>query len=504
MPLTIFQPAGGMQLDETPTAAEGGWTGGDKIRFRGGKPELVGGWESVTLDNLSGVCRSIHSWNDLDGTPQYAFGTHSHLQALSGGALIDITPAAVTAGLVDGTGGAGYGTGTYGTGVYGESSAASVEFWPRTWALDHWGETLVASPRNGGIYQWSLSLVADAVAVAGAPARVSSIFVTPERILVAVGSNDVSATWNPMLVRWCDQEIITSWNPTAANQAGDMVLSRGSRAVAGKVCGKLNLVWTDVGCYSMRYLGDPLLVYGFDYLGDGGLIGPNAAAVMDNSAFWLSPSGTFYYYDGQAPREVSCPVRRSVVGNLAFVQADKIVMSTIAASGEFLMLYPDSRDGNECSRYVIFNPADGTWSVGTWDRTAWVDAGPQSWPVAVTAAGRVFYHEKGRSADGGPISWHLESAPVDLTDGDRLMAVLRCVPDFEEVSGGIDVSLLTRDWPQSDPVTRALGTVTGRTGKLDCRVTARQVALRLSGSSAPAWWRLGAVRMDTRETGSKR
>jgi hypothetical protein len=189
---------------------------------------------------------------------------------------------------------------------------------------------------------------------------------------------------------------------------------------------------------------------------------------------------------------------------LAWVQADKIVMSTIAASGEFIMLYPDSRDGNECSRYVLWNPADNTWSVGTWDRTAWVDAGPQSWPVATTSGGAIYYHEKGHSADGGPISWSLESAPVDLADGDRLMAVLRCVPDFEEVSGGISIALLARDWPQSDPVTRALGTVTGRTGKLDCRVTARQVALRLSGASAPAWWRLGSVRMDTRETGAKR
>lgn len=504
MPNTIFQPQGGMQLDESPTAAEGGWTDGDKIRFRAGRPELIGGWESATLSKVSGVCRTVHTWADLNGAPLMAFGTHSHLMALSGGAMVDITPPAVTAGLVDGIGGAGFGTGTFGTGVFGVNNSASVEFWPRTWSLDHFGQNLVAAPRNGGIYQWGLDITLDAVAVTNAPARVGSIFTTPERIVAAVGSNDVTATWNPMMVRWCDQENLTAWQPTAANQAGDFVLARGSRAVAGRVAGKVSLIWTDVGVYSMRYLGDPLLVYGFEYLGDGGLAGPNACAVMNGVAFWLSPAGTFHLFDGQQPQEVPCPVRRHITDNISWVQADKVVISTIEASGEFIILYPDKRDGNEVSRYALFNPKDGTWSVGTLDRTAWTDAGPQTWPVAVTSAGTVYYHEKGRSADGGPIAWRLESAPVDLADGDALMAVLRVIPDFEELAGGVTVELLAREWPQASPVTRNLGTISSQSGKLDCRVTARHLALRLSGASAPAFWRLGAVRFDTRETGAKR
>lgn len=504
MPQTVFAPTGGIVKDESVTAAEGGWIDADKVRFRGGRPQLLGGWESVTLSKLSGVCRTIHAWADLTGAPLYAFGTHAGLQALSGGALVDITPAGLAAGLVDGIGGVGYGTGTYGTGVYGTSNASAIEFWPRTWALDHFGQDLVAAPRNGGIYRWQLDTTLKAVAVTNAPARVNSIFTSPERILVAVGSNDVSAVWNPMLVRWCDQEVITTWAPTAANQAGDFVLSKGSRAVAGMAAGKQNLVWTDVGVYSMRYLGDPVLVYGFEYLGDGGLIGPNAAAVLGGVAFWMTPAGQFMVLDGGQPRQVPCPVQRHVFDNLAWVQADKIVISTIQATGEFVVLYPDKRDGNECSRYVLWNPTDNTWSVGTFNRTAWVDAGPQTWPVATRANGSILYHEKGHSADGAAISWRLESAPVDLADGDRLMAVLRVTPDFEEMSGGAAVELLARDWPQSDPVTRAIGTVSGRTGKLDCRVTARQIALRLSGSSAPAFWRYGAVRFDTRETGAKR
>ena len=85
-----------------------------------------------------------------------------------------------------------------------------------------------------------------------------------------------------------------------------------------------------------------------------------------------------------------------------------------------------------------------------------------------------------------------------------MSAILRVVPDFEEAIGGMTVEIRHEAWPQTTPVTRSLGTINGTTGKLDCRLTARQIALKLSGSSAPAFWRLGAVRLDTRESGSKR
>lgn len=589
MTLVVFQPQAGVVLDDTATAAEGRWVDCDKVRFQRGRPQLVGGWESVTLDTLTGVCRAIHAWADNAGNPLIAFGTHSKLQAYSGGGLYDITPTArlsavltgpfstvsgsalvsvvhaghgaaagdsvtysgasavggltlngtfsitsitdantyvitasgnasstasgggtVTAvyawtvGLIDGTGGAGYGTGTFGTGLYGANNYIA-EYWPRTWTLDHWGQNLLAAPRNGRIYEWSLNTGTPAAAVANAPARVGGIFVTPERILVATGSNDVTGTWNPMMIRWSDQEINTSWTPTALNQAGDYVLSAGSRIVRGMVGRGANLVFTDQALYRMKYLGDPLLVFGFDLIENNcGLVGPNAVAQQSGIAVWMGMGGQFWMYDGGSVKPIECPVQKYISDNVAWVQQDKIVISTISNSNEFIIFWPDARDGNEISRYALFNYIENTWSIGLWDRTAWTDAGPQTYPVATTSAGRIYYHEKGRSADGAALSWSLESAAHDIADGEQLTAILRVVPDFEEMVGGAAVTINTKAWPQSDPVERSLGTVNGTTGKLDCRLTARQIALKLSGSSAPAFWRLGAIRLDTRESGSKR
>ena len=184
-------------------ASEGGWIDADKVRFRQGKPQTIGGWETATVNQFEGIARGGHAWTDLMGQKQIAFGTAAKLYAYSGGQIVDITPnfsegvltnpfttvngspivtvtheehglsegqsityshaaanggitvngaytvtsvitrdsytithgsnassaatgggavdyvAAWQAGLVDGTGGLGYGTGAYGVGVYG-------------------------------------------------------------------------------------------------------------------------------------------------------------------------------------------------------------------------------------------------------------------------------------------------------------------------------------------------------------------------------------------------
>jgi hypothetical protein len=77
--------------------------------------------------------------------------------AAGGGTNIVVTSlATLPAGAVDGTGTVGYGTGGYGAGPYGQTPA-TLDYFPRTWSFGAWGENLLASPRNGGLYQWSNS-----------------------------------------------------------------------------------------------------------------------------------------------------------------------------------------------------------------------------------------------------------------------------------------------------------------------------------------------------------
>jgi len=405
-------------------------------------------------------------------------------------------------GLADGTGGAGFGTGTFGTGPFG--SSAPADFLPRTWTLDNWGQNLVAAPRGGTVYEWALDPAARAVAIPGAPAQVGSIFVSPERILVACGAHDGTA-YQPMLVRWSDQEDNTAWAATSQNLAGDFPLSVGNRIVRGLPTRSANLILTDAGAYAMTFLGDPTLVYGFRLVGEGcGLIAPHAAVETPAGVLWMSNTGQFFAWAGGGVTPVPCPMRADLFDHLAEVQGEKVVAAHIGQWNEVWWLYPDKRDGNEVSRYVAYNYVEGVWHGGRLARTAWIDAGALPHPLAVDPAGALYFHERGASADGGPLAGHLQSGFIDLGDGDALMAVRRLVPDFKDLQGAVNLLVDTVAWSQGAITRTPVGLVTADTQTLDTRLTARLMALRLEFSASPCAWRLGALRADILQTGSRR
>lgn len=81
-------------------AAEGFWFDADKVRFRYGKPEKIGGWANVNGAGVSstfeGIARAIHNWNNNSGSPYTGLGTHTHLYLWQSGAYYDITPIAAS------------------------------------------------------------------------------------------------------------------------------------------------------------------------------------------------------------------------------------------------------------------------------------------------------------------------------------------------------------------------------------------------------------------------
>lgn len=85
-----FRP--GINREVTPYADEGGWFDGDKIRFRMGFPESIGGWETVSPFQFLGTCRALHAWTSLDNTSYVGVGTNLKYYALRGSDFFDITP----------------------------------------------------------------------------------------------------------------------------------------------------------------------------------------------------------------------------------------------------------------------------------------------------------------------------------------------------------------------------------------------------------------------------
>lgn len=94
MPLQkiLFKP--GVNRENTRYTTEGGWYECDKIRFRQGNPEIIGGWERVSPDTFLGVCRALWNWTTLGSVNLLAVGTNLkyYLQRLGNNAYYDITP----------------------------------------------------------------------------------------------------------------------------------------------------------------------------------------------------------------------------------------------------------------------------------------------------------------------------------------------------------------------------------------------------------------------------
>jgi len=92
MPLQKLQFRPGIVRDATDYTNEGGWRDGDKIRFRLGMPETIGGWTKLTSSPMLGTCRDLHPWTNLIGTRLVGAGTNQKLYVLDGAQPIDITP----------------------------------------------------------------------------------------------------------------------------------------------------------------------------------------------------------------------------------------------------------------------------------------------------------------------------------------------------------------------------------------------------------------------------
>ena len=101
MPFQKLQFRPGINRETTSYTNEGGWYDMDKVRFRFGSPEKIGGWERYSLSYYLGSARALHAWVALDGSKYIGVGTHLKYYVVEGGAYNDITPIGLTTAAGD-------------------------------------------------------------------------------------------------------------------------------------------------------------------------------------------------------------------------------------------------------------------------------------------------------------------------------------------------------------------------------------------------------------------
>jgi hypothetical protein len=112
MPLAKLQFRPGVNKENTSYSNEGGWSDSDKIRFRFGFPEKIGGWTRQSNYSFLAPCRALHSYVTLQGSLLMAVGTRFKFYINEGGFYYDITPIRATTAAGDVTFGATNGSST--------------------------------------------------------------------------------------------------------------------------------------------------------------------------------------------------------------------------------------------------------------------------------------------------------------------------------------------------------------------------------------------------------
>ena len=92
MPLAKVQFNPGVDKEGTEYTADAGWFDSDKIRFRKGRPEKIGGWQKFSTDSFLGICRSLHDWASLESIKYIGLGTNLKFYVSEGSSFSDITP----------------------------------------------------------------------------------------------------------------------------------------------------------------------------------------------------------------------------------------------------------------------------------------------------------------------------------------------------------------------------------------------------------------------------
>jgi hypothetical protein len=399
----------------------------------------------------------------------------------------------------------------------------------RLWDLDNFGEDLVANIRGGPIYYWhqagGLSQPAvplnQAVTVGGVtftpdfavPATARQVLVSPnDRHLIAMGCEDINsagtginAEADLLLIRWSTEENAYTWNPLRTNTAGGQRLSAGSYIIGAMRTASEILIWTDLGLWSQKYIGAPY-VFGFEPIAEGlSIIGPNACINTGSIVTWMD-RGIFYAYTGQC-QELPCALKDYIFNDFNYLQGYKVYAGHNHAFSEVIWFYP-SASSLENDRYVIYNYGEQLWSLGTIERTAWLDMGRASYPVASDRKNqRLYYHEYGDDDDGSPMPAWVESADIDIDGGDHYLFLSRLIPDVAfrgtAPQQSLGITILTRPAPGRSKTAVAELEVTPYTPEQYIRVRERQISFRVESEALGVSWRLGTLRTDMQPDGKR-
>jgi len=224
---------------------------------------------------------------------------------------------------------------------------------------------------------------------------------------------------------------------------------------------------------------------------------------------------TFYVYAGQT-QQLPCTVKDKVFLDFNTEQADKVVAGVNSEFSEVFWFYP-SASSSDNDKYVVYNYGEKVWYFGSLARTAWIDRGVRTFPMAAGAS-YIYNHEIGYDDDGSAMTSFIESAAIDIGDGDKFAYISRVIPDltFSGSTANVEGEQATftvkaRNFPgaafdntdDGAAIRTSTSPVELFTNQLNMRARGRSFALKVESSAAGTKWKLGSPRVDIRPDGRR-
>lgn len=405
------------------------------------------------------------------------------------------------------------GTSTTGLRAWNEAASSSdITFQSTQWTLDNFGEDMLAVRRGSQLFHWdadaSLAPVRCSVVGTG-PSKINAVVVSQnDRHVMALGTNTAgTSVFDPLLVRWSDQENYANWAPSISSTAGEIAVIEGSQIIGGKRGRNATHIWTDKALYAFQFVGPPF-IFKTNLLGTNcGLLGPHAAIDVDGNPFWMG-NENFFVFDGRV-KKIDCTVRSYVFDAFNKVQADKVYAGINSEFREIIWLYP--KDGAiEPNAYVIYNYEENHWVYGTSFYSTFADSDTYSntlatGAVSVSADTYIWDNEPSGiyNGDGEALTSYLQSADLDLGDGDELMFMDKIIPDFDINQSNICITVKTKSYPNGPETTKGPYMIGPATEKVNFRARGRTANINVSSSNMDVDWRMGNTRMAVQTDGKR-
>jgi len=403
----------------------------------------------------------------------------------------------------------------------------------RTWSHDNFGEDLLLNPRDGGIFYWDkstgFSIRAKELSTSPLYSNQTSIPTIAKQVLVsdqdrhviAFGCDGFGATstttqgngiQDPLLVRFSSQENPIDWFPTATNTAGDLRLGGGSTFVQAVETKQQILIFTNKTLHSMKFIGPPF-TFGLQELSKNiTIMSPASAVAVEDVVFWMGVD-TFYLYGG-GTQQLPCTVKDKVFLDFNFDERDKVHVGVNSEFSEVIWFYPKA-DSSSVNAYVVYNYAEKVWYYGTLVRDAWMDRGIRTYPMA-TGSSYLYNHELTNDDDGSAMTSFIESAPMDMGDGDKFVSIKQMLPDVtfngsSNPTPSVSFTLKAKNsaggnflQTESSNATRSTTTpIEQFTDKIDYRVRGRSFAIKVESTGTGVKYKLGTPRVDMRPDGRR-